>query len=125
MLASYSSKNGETSDTAGVIGMTMLQQRILSFNLYKLFVNKNTYDDLLFQVKQVTANAVGLNAAVESLPKGMEPPHPSVAAGTSSFNWARVADKGIGGGIAGAVIGGIAALFGLLRKRKKKSDAGS
>ena len=73
LLATYSMQNTGPQKMAGVIALTTLQNRILTFNLYSPFYNHKTFDGLLENSKGIIRQTVA-NDGDQSLPKGMSKP---------------------------------------------------
>ncbi|WP_119419782.1 hypothetical protein [Desertibaculum subflavum] len=120
ILASVAVAGADPRHSAGVVAITTIRQRGLTFNLYGEYGGQGTYDELLAQTKQVMVALVAANATPVArdgdLPAGMRALETGAAASDDLIDWQRLLIKGaIGAAIAGALAGGVA-LWRMLRR---------
>lgn len=109
---------------AGVFALTMMQNRIFSFNLYHPFKDQTTFDRLSIRVKQMMATTIDMNTAQSANPiggLGVEQGISAISNFMDSIDWAPVALKAIGGAAVGGILLGLAAL--VRRRKRNKHDS--
>ncbi len=127
--------NGPGPDIAGVTGFTLAGTRPVTFNIYREYVDRETFDRLLMTASTMVDVLAGRLKPIDD-PKDVAPALPAgmvtVGAGAKSstddlfadiprsgaIDWSKVIDKGLAGALAGGVLAILIWIYRGLRRKE-------
>lgn len=95
---------GREMQVAAVSGLTLIRSHSLSVNLYRPYSQPLDFEGLVEEGKAMTADLVKLNGSGDS--------------GRSYFDWGKIATNALVGGLVGALVVGVVALWRRFRRPK-------
>ena len=110
-LLMHGEYSGESKVMSGVSAQTLINGYIMQYSLYEEYTDQSTIDSLLHEIQPVMIDMVTNNdASGASIPRSLD----------SIFDWKRILQSALVGGLAGASIAVIFIPLSWLRKRWKQ-----